>query len=271
MNQQTLILDLDDTLIHCNKYFVESRNSFANVMKKWFKSKLLSKQEILQKQSEIDIKGVEKHGLHSSLYTQSLVATYRYYSEKFGRRMNGSEINQVEKIGQSVFQRKVKPFPYMYEILDTLLVEGHQLYLFTGGDEANQSRKITQLGLTDYFKDRIFIFEHKNTAALQQVLNKINADKKKTWMIGNSLKTDIKPAIELGINAIHIPAEIEWSYNIVDIEIEPSGTYAELKSLVHLPEYIREQSYYRAINTRRNSVKEILSQGCVQVNKEVKA
>lgn len=271
MNQQTLILDLDDTLIHCNKYFVESRNNFANVMRKWFKSRSLSKPEILQKQSEIDIKGVEQHGLHSSLYTQSLVATYQYFCEKFKRKMKESEIKQVEKIGQSVFQRKVKPFPYMYQILDTLHVDGHQLHLFTGGDEANQNRKITQLGLTNYFEERIFIFEHKNTASLHQVLNKIEADKKNTWMIGNSLKTDILPAIELGINAIHIPAEVEWSYNIVDIEIEPSGTFAELKSLVHLPEYIREQAYYRAINTRRNSVKEILTQGCVHLNKEVKA
>jgi len=269
MNQQTLILDLDDTLIHCNKYFVESRNRFANVMKKWFKS--VSKQEILQKQSEIDIKGVEKNGLHSSLYTQSLVTTYRYFCERFGKKLNGSEIHQVEKIGQSVFQRKVKPFPYMYEILDSLQAEGHQLLLFTGGDEANQSRKITQLGLTDYFEERIFIYEHKNTGALQRVLTKINADKKNTWMIGNSLKTDIKPAIELGINAIHIPAEIEWSYNIVDIEIEPSGTYAQLKSLVHLPEYIKEQAYYRAINTKRDLVQEITAKGWVYLDRELKA
>ncbi|MEH7155209.1 HAD family hydrolase [Neobacillus drentensis] len=269
MNQQTLILDLDDTLVHCNKYFVESRNRFANVMKKWFKS--VSKQEILQKQSEIDIKGVEKKGLHSSLYTQSLVDTYRFFCDMFGRKMRGSEINQVEQIGQSVFQRKVKPFPCMYEILDTLQAEGHELALFTGGDEANQRRKITQLHLKDYFQDRVFIFEHKNTNALQQVLTKMNADKKNTWMIGNSLKTDIKPALELGINAIHIPADIEWSYNIVDIEIEPSGTYAQLKSLVHLPDYIREQAYYRAINTKRNLVKAIHAKEWIHLKDKVQA
>lgn len=269
MNQQTLIMDLDDTLIHCNKYFVESRNRFANVMKKWFK--VLSKQEILQKQSELDIKRVEQHGLHSSIYTQSLVATYRYYCEKFDRKMKGAEINQVQKIGESVFQRKVKPFPYMYEILDSLQTDGHQLYLFTGGDEANQSRKITQLRLIDYFEDRIFIYEHKNSASLQQVINKIEADKKDIWMVGNSLKTDIKPAIELGLNAIHIPAEIEWSYNIIDIDIEPSGTFAQLKSLLQLPEFIREQVYDRAVNPRMTIPKELLSQEWLHFNKEIEA
>jgi putative hydrolase of the HAD superfamily len=268
MNQQTLILDLDDTLIHCNKYFVESRNRFANVLKKWFKT--LSKEEILQKQSEIDIKSVEQHGLHSSIYTESLVATYRYFCEKKGRKMKGSEINQIQKIGQSVFQRKVKPFPYMYEILDTLQAEGHQLYLFTGGDAANQKRKITQLGLTDYFEERIFIFEHKNRDTMQQLLDKIKAaDKQDTWMIGNSLKTDIKPAIELGINAIHIPAEIEWSYNIVDLDITPSGTYAQLPSLRHLPEYIKEQVYDRAVNPSLTTAKEFQSEEWLHFNQEM--
>jgi putative hydrolase of the HAD superfamily len=267
MNQQTLILDLDDTLIHCNKYFVESRNSFANVMRKWFKT--LSKEEILQKQSEIDIKSVEQHGLHSSIYTVSLIATYRYFCKTFGRKMKGSEINQVQKIGHSVFQRKVKPFPNMYEILDTLQADGHQLYLFTGGDAANQRRKITQLGLTDYFEERIFIFEHKNRDTMQQVIDKINTDKQNTWMIGNSLKTDIKPAIELGINAIHILAEIEWSYNIVDIDIKPSGTYAQLKSLQHLPDYIREQVYDRAVNPRLATAKVAQSAEWVNFNQEI--
>lgn len=267
MNQQTLIMDLDDTLIHCNKYFVESRNRFANVMKKWFKT--LSKDEILQKQSEIDIKSVEQHGLHSSRYTESLVATYRYFCQIIGRKMKASEINQVQKIGQSVFQRKVKPFPNMYEILDTLHSDGHQLYLFTGGDEENQKRKITQLALTDYFEERIFIFEHKNTEAMQQVIDKINADKRNIWMIGNSLKTDIKPAIEIGINAIHIPAEIEWSYNIVDIDIEPSGTYAQLKSLRHLPDYIREQVYDRAANPRLSTARVAQPADWVHFNQEI--
>ncbi|GHI01498.1 hypothetical protein [Neobacillus kokaensis] len=66
-------------------------------------------------------------------------------------------------------------------------------------------------------------------------------------MIGNSLKTDIKPALDLGINAVHIPSEIEWSYNIVDIDMEPCSTFAELTSLQHLPDYLREHHFYKAI------------------------
>jgi putative hydrolase of the HAD superfamily len=89
----------------------------------------------------------------------------------------------------------------------------------------------------------VFIYEHKNKHALKKVLQSIKTEKHMTWMIGNSLRTDIMPAIELGINAIHIPSEIEWSYNVLDMEIEPGGTFAELESLKRLPDYLRESAF----------------------------
>jgi len=242
MNQQTLILDLDDTLIHCNKYFEQAKNEFVKKIKKWVKAP--SEEEIKQKQLEIDLKGVEIYGLLSEKFTESLVATYFYFCQKYGKRIKADEIEQVRKIGTSVFEREVEPFPHMYDVLNKLQEDGHQLYLFTGGDVKNQTRKILQLGLGAYFDDRVFISQHKNNKALQRVLNKIPANKNSIWMIGNSLKTDIMPALELGINAIHIPSEIEWSYNIVDIDIEQKGTFAELPSLLDLPVFFREYVFY---------------------------
>ncbi|MCM3571397.1 HAD family hydrolase [Neobacillus mesonae] len=245
MNQQTLILDLDDTLIHCNKYFKQSRNEFVKWMMRWFKN--LSEKEIKEKLLELDLESIKKHGLHSSRYPDSLAATYLYFCKKYKKGLRAKEIEQVRKIGEHVFEIEVEPFPEMYDVLEKLKKDGHNLYLFTGGDHKNQYRKIKQLNLQPYFKDGVFIFEHKNTKALKNVLKKINAIKNATWMIGNSLKTDIKPALDLGINAIHIPAKIEWSYNIVDIDIEPRSTFAELTSLRQLPDYLREHYFYRAI------------------------
>jgi putative hydrolase of the HAD superfamily len=244
-NQQTLILDLDDTLIHCNKYFKKSKFEFVKKLQGLFKT--LTHDEILQKQMEIDLKSIEEHGLHSSRYPESLVDTYVYFCQKFNREMKEKEIDAIRNIGRKVFEMEVEPFPYMYKVLEVLQEEGHHLFLFTGGDAFNQYRKIFQLGLEEYFNKGIFIFKHKNTKALKTVLTKIRSEKRSTWMIGNSLKTDIKPAIELGINAVHIPSEIEWSYNIIDIDIEPKGTFAELKSLLQLPEFLKEHSFHYEI------------------------
>ncbi|MEH7491350.1 HAD family hydrolase [Neobacillus niacini] len=242
MNQQTLILDLDDTLIHCNKYFEQAKNEFVKKIKEWIKTP--SDEEIKQKQLEIDLKSVEIHGLLSEKFPESLVATYFYFCQKYGKGLKANEVAQVRNIGRSVFETDVEPFPYMYDVLNKLQEDGHQLHLFTGGDVKNQTRKIKQLGLEPYFEERVYISQHKNNKALKKVINKIPASKKSIWMIGNSLKTDIKPAIELGINAIHIPSEIEWSYNIVDLEMEQKSTFAELPSLLDLPVFFREYAFY---------------------------
>jgi putative hydrolase of the HAD superfamily len=241
VNQQTLILDLDDTLIHCNKYFKESKNKFAFVMRKWFKN--LSKEELMRKKIEIDIRNVEEHGLHSINYPVSLVETYLYFCKKYKKKLDNKKMEQIRQIGQSVFERKVEAFPHTFDVLHKLQNDGHRLCLFTGGDVANQLRKINQLNLEPFFTDGVFIFEKKDKQALKKVLYELKADKKSTWMIGNSMRTDIIPAIELGINAIHIPSEIEWSYNVVDVEIEPSGTFAQLPSLQELPGYLQEHCF----------------------------
>jgi putative hydrolase of the HAD superfamily len=244
MNQQTLILDLDDTLIHCNKYFKESKNKFAFLMKKWFKK--MTKEELVAKKNDIDIRNVEEYGLHSYNYPVSLVETYLYFCKKYKKKLDDKKIAQIREIGQSVFERTVEPFPHTFDVLGQLQRDGHRMCLFTGGDVANQLRKISQLEMEQFFDAGVFIFEKKDQSALRKVLHQLRADRKSTWMIGNSLRSDIKPAIELGINAIHIPSDIEWCYNIIDVEIEPSGTFAELPSLLELPAYLREYCYNSA-------------------------
>lgn len=238
MEKQTLIFDLDDTLIHCNKYFRATINTFVSTMQQWFST--LPADEIKEKQLQIDLESIEQHGLHSSRFPESLVSTYKFFCEKQKKEIKETEIEEIRKIGVSVFEIEVQPFPYMYEVLSTLQNEGHELYLFTGGDEENQSRKVVQLELETYFGNRVFIFEHKNTEALQTVLQTIRSNPKQTWMIGNSLKTDIKPAVELGIHAIHIPSELEWSYNQIKLDIDPTGELITLNSLTQVPTLIKQ-------------------------------
>ncbi|MEH7372039.1 uL15m family ribosomal protein, partial [Priestia megaterium] len=71
MQKQTLIFNLDDTLVHCNKYFRDTINAFVAQLQEWFEN--LTKEEIKQKQLEIDLKSIEKYGLHSSRFPESLV------------------------------------------------------------------------------------------------------------------------------------------------------------------------------------------------------
>lgn len=244
MQKQYILFNLDDTLAHCNKYFNVVINQFADQMSAWFEG--VSKEEIKDKQLELDLGSIAKHGLSSHRFVDSLVETYDYFSQKTKRAQRAQEVDWVRKIGESVFEMEVEPYPHMNETLGQLKKEGHELYLHTGGDEENQMRKITQLELGVYFEHRIFISTHKDTNSLEEILDEMKVDRTRTWMVGNSLRTDVLPGLEAGINVIFIPAEVEWKYNEVDINIKPKGAFFTLESLNQVPETIQRYIYQRA-------------------------
>ncbi|MNP45164.1 haloacid dehalogenase-like hydrolase [compost metagenome] len=128
----------------------------------------------------------------------------------------------------------------MYETLEELKTEGHELYLHTGGEEKNQWRKITQLQLAAYFDNRVFISRHKDVEALAKIMEKTDFDPTITWMVGNSLRTDIIPGLEQGIHVIYIPAPNEWHYNVVDITVKPKGAFLTLTGLGQIAGAIRD-------------------------------
>jgi putative hydrolase of the HAD superfamily len=197
MQKQNILFNLDDTLSYCNRYFNQVISEFADQMTTWFDS--VTKEEIKQKQLQIDVAAINKHGLKSERFPESFVGTYKYFCDLTGREKKKDEIQYLRKLGFKVFEIPVEPIPSMSETLQRLKDEGHELYLHTGGDEANQQRKIIQLELATFFEHRIFISEHKDTTALSDILKTINADPKITWMVGNSLRTDIVPALEMNI------------------------------------------------------------------------
>jgi putative hydrolase of the HAD superfamily len=239
MGKQNILFNLDDTLSYCNRYFNQVIDEFADQMTTWFNS--ITKEEIKQKQLQIDVEAISQHGLVSERFPESFVGSYIYFCDLTGKEMKKDEIQYLRELGFKVFEIPVEPIPYMNETLQRLKEEGHELYLHTGGDEANQSRKITQLELATYFEHRIFISEHKDTTALSDILKTIKADPNVTWMVGNSLRTDIVPALEMDIHAIYIPAENEWQYNLVEVNIEHSSAFMTVDSLQEVPDVIHKR------------------------------
>jgi putative hydrolase of the HAD superfamily len=239
MKLQTILFDLDDTLVHCNKYFELVIEQFVDQMNTWFRGYGIQSKQIRAKQSELDVAAVQSHGFTAEHFPQSFVDTYEHYSELEGRPKSTTEVDFLYRLGFSVYeQQNIEPYPHMRETLTRLQKRGHELNLYTGGVEKVQLHKVEQLGLSDFFGDRIFVALHKNTEAMEHVLRKEQFDLDRTWMIGNSIRTDIVPAMENGIHSIHIPAIHEWDYNNIDIQVRPQSTFLRLSSLVEVPEAI---------------------------------
>jgi putative hydrolase of the HAD superfamily len=243
MKKQNILFNLDDTLSYCNRYFNLVIDEFADQMMTWFDS--ITEKDIKQKQLQLDVAAISEHGLKSDRFPESFVGTYQYYCDLTGKEKNKDEIHYLRELGFKVFEIPVEPIPHMNETLQRLKENGHELYLHTGGDKANQRRKISQLELTTFFEHRIFISEHKDTTALSDILKTIKADPTVTWMVGNSLRTDIVPALELDIHAIYIPAEIEWQYNMVDVNVDHNSAFITVNSLQEVPDVIDERIKYQ--------------------------
>ncbi|MEK3823806.1 HAD family hydrolase [Paenibacillus sp. FSL K6-1558] len=238
--KQHILFDLDDTLVYCNKYFNLVLGEFFENMQQWFDGHALTTQQIREKQLEIDVTGVNKVGFASHHFPQSLIDTYRYFSQKYARVTSTKEETYLSKLGMSVYTQEVEPYPHMVETLEELKSAGHSLYLYTGGETVIQQRKIDQMKLSIYFDDRIYIRQHKNIETLEGILSKGPFDRRATWMIGNSLRTDIMPAVNAGIHSIYIKQPNEWQYNIVELQPNPETSMYTITALEEVPKVIHE-------------------------------
>jgi putative hydrolase of the HAD superfamily len=240
--KQHLFFDLDDTLVHCNIYFHEVLNEFAARMCETFASSGLTREAVLAKQSEIDIAGVRIHGFKSDHFPQSLVDTYRHFCGRFGESPSAEEERSLWRLGLSVYERDVEPYPHMEETLESLAAQGHVLHLYTGGDAFVQRRKIRRLRLERYFDRRVYIRTHKRLDDLRAILAEVGCDPAHTWMIGNSVRTDVLPALACGLNVLYMKRPNEWVYNVLPIDVPPRGVFLTLQSLADIPPVIRRHA-----------------------------
>lgn len=240
MREQTILFDLDDTLVHCNKYFDYVIDQFVDIMLTWFSGHGLKPQDIKQRQLEIDLAGVHIHGFMPDRFPKSFVETYHWFSERYSRTASSKEEAWLMQLGHTVYEYKVEPYPHMNETLESLLGAGHKLYLYTGGDASIQMKKVADSGLHKYFDDRIFVTVHKTKEFMESLLREHRFDRNHTWMIGNSVKTDVLPALHAGIHSIHIPAHQDWEYNTGEINVAPQGAFYQLSSLKEVPPAIED-------------------------------
>lgn len=239
MVKQNVLFDLDDTLIHCNKYFYLTLDQFVLKMSDWFNDYPIPLEEFKKKQLELDLLGVHKHGFLKDRFPLSLIETYEHFVNETGRIKNQKEMDSLFELGSSVYDHQYEPYPNMELTLTQLKEEGHELSLYTGGDALIQNLKVKQLGLDRFFENRIYISQHKTTNVLEDIIADNNMKRSDTWMIGNSARTDVIPALEAGIHSIFIPIENEWEYNTVAIDIVPKGAFLTLSSLIEVPPAIR--------------------------------
>ncbi|HWF06185.1 MAG TPA: HAD hydrolase-like protein, partial [Candidatus Angelobacter sp.] len=108
------------------------------------------------------------------------------------------------------------------ETLDYLAGRGHPMVVVTKGDFGEQSGKVERSGLKNYFA-AVEIVAEKKPAIYQELVARYKFERANTWMIGNSPKSDINPALSAGINAVFIPHDLTWALEHETVDPAPAG------------------------------------------------
>jgi putative hydrolase of the HAD superfamily len=158
----------------------------------------------------IDVQNVANFGYSPGRFPTSCVQAYEEICDADGRGIDPFVVERIRKAAQSAFEGDPPLVSGARETLLLLRSKGVRLALLTKGDSNLQSRKIERSGLADLF-DVIKIVPEKSPAIILEVVNALGAEPRSTWMVGNSIRSDVQPAIDAGLRAVWINAHV-WEY-----------------------------------------------------------
>lgn len=222
MTKKTIAFDADDTLWHNEPYFDEAQAKFCELFQDF-----ASKQEILQLILNHQVKNLPLYGFGIKAFTLSMIEAAL---ELTNHQINGNAIEKIIGIGKDLLQKPVELLPNVTEVLEQLKGK-YKLVVATKGDLKDQHRKLHDSGLGAYFH-HIEVMSDKTDLDYTKMLNRLECEAKDFIMIGNSLKSDVLPVLNIGGTGIHIPYHTTWEYEKIDFEIQ----HENFKSISNLTE-----------------------------------
>ncbi len=243
MNHKTLIYDLDDTLVDTSDVYYSARTSFLGLME----SQGISSEEALKLFESIDTKNVEIHGHKPERYKISMLEAYEAICHRLKAEKSPVVINELERCGNTILEK----MPELIQDAIELLRWGHRKYrqvLFTRGIVSLQMQKIHHAHLSEFF-DIVKIVGTKNAATLAELIEEIGAECQDCWVVGDSVKSDINPAIELGIECILYLYEHHSYFWQQEYGHEPIGSFYCTQRLLEVKDIIEDPSKFRKIRS----------------------
>jgi putative hydrolase of the HAD superfamily len=224
---QTLLIDADDTLWENNVYFERAIARFISFLN----HHEFSPEQVREVLNDVERECVVKHGYGQHSFSHALVDTFERLS-----------VNPVtpEMHAQIIsFARMVldHPIEFLPEVPQTLryLCGWHRLILVTKGAQEEQTGKIERSGLKEYFAATEIVAE-KNAEVYHALVEKHSLARDSTWMIGNSPRSDINPALAAGLHAVFVPHGDTWILEHEEVNAAPPpqrllivGRFAELR------------------------------------------
>lgn len=200
-DRQHLIIDADDTLWENNIYFEKAFDDFVEFLA----HSQFSATEVRAVLDEIELANARIHGYGSLNFGRNLDECYGRLAE---RQVSEEDRKTVMAFAERILESPMEVIEGVPETLE-YLSKRHDLTLFTKGHGEEQKLKIDRSGLGIYFGHTAIVKE-KDAAAYRRLAEERGMAPGSAWMIGNSPKSDINPALEAGLNAVFIPHAHTW-------------------------------------------------------------
>ncbi len=223
---QTLLIDADDTLWENNVYFERVIAAFIG----YLNHHAYTAEQVRQTLNAVERETILAHGYGLTSFTRSLLTCYERLSPDPVTEENR---DRLRALAQTISNQEIELLPGVQNTLASLAAR-HRLILMTKGNHAEQADKFARSGLQPFFH-AVEIVPEKDPAVYQEVIARHQLAPHTSWMIGNSPKSDINPALAVGLHAVHLYHKDTWVLEHAELAIPAPGQHLiELESFAKL-------------------------------------
>lgn len=227
MSITTVGLDADDTLWHNETLFRLTHDRFCDLL-----SDVADREVLEARLSEVERRNLRLYGYGVKGFTLSMIETAMELTDG---QAPSAVIREILAAGREMLSEPVEPLPGVDQALAELS-ERYRLVLITKGDLLHQEQKLAASGLGDLFA-AVEIVSEKDASTYSRVFARHGSGAGQAAMCGNSMKSDILPALEAGSWAAHVPYPLTWAHEVAEA---PRGhaRFAELASISEFPGWL---------------------------------
>ncbi|NDR57114.1 HAD family hydrolase [Aliiruegeria sabulilitoris] len=224
MKLTTIAFDADDTLWHNERFFVLTQDRFAELLADY-----APRDHLDERLLEAEKRNIVHYGYGIKGFMLSMIETAIEITEE---RIPAAAIRQILDMGQEMLRHPIELLPHARTAVEAMARSHHRVLLITKGDLLDQERKLAESDLRRFF-DRVEIVSEKTAGTYRRIFTEHGDGPERAMMVGNSMKSDIRPAIEVGAWAAHIPFDLAWALEAAEPPTE-SDRFHTLEDLGHL-------------------------------------
>lgn len=220
-----IAFDADDTLWDNEPHYRALEHLFCEIMEEY-----LPAEESSMELFKTEVANIPLYGYGAKAYTLSILETALRISNN---TLPAAQINRILQAGKHLADSPIRLLDDVENVLKTLS-RIYPLIVATKGDLLDQERKLRKSGLESYFH-HIEIMSNKEEEDYRKLLRHLNIEAAEFLMIGNSLRSDVIPVLNLGGYAVHIPYHTTWLHEKIDVVELPADRFMELPSIADIP------------------------------------